>query len=709
MVAFAAVIAVGLAVFARTLWKRWEILTIGKPEDRFSNPGARIANMLRVAIFQSKILNEFQAGIMHALIFWGFCVVSLNTTIFVAEGFSNELLPKVLHAVGLGSGQVMGNLYAVSKDVFEVLVIVGLAIAFYRRLVLRPDRLTYSFEANLILLFIFVLMVSDFFMFGIKLNSRELPAEFAKYIPVSAAFGSFVKGWSQGAQHTFYAVNFWVHLVVLFTFLNMLPLSKHFHVITSIPNTYFASLEPKGRLSKMNLEDENATSFGTGQFADLSWKNIFDTYTCTECGRCQTVCPAYETKKPLSDKEINQNIKHALYDHAAALLDAKRRPAGEAAGGAGEGGGEGGDGQPAVPTLNGEVVKEETLWACTTCRWCDEACPVTIENVPRIVDMRRYLVLTESKFPKELTAVFKGLENQSNPWGIGSNKRQDWAEGMEGLKWASENPDFEYLYWVGCAGSFDDRNKKVTLAMLKILDAAGVKYAMLGNEEGCCGDSARRLGNEYLFQSLVQANVEIFNTYKVKKIITTCPHGYNTFKNEYPQFGGNYEVFHHTELIAQWIGDGKLKLANAVEGACTYHDSCFLGRYNEVYEPPRDILKAVPGVGLKEMPQNRMRSFCCGAGGGRMWLEETIGERINRKRTAEALSVLSGDATLKVPPEPPARSGEMNRPALAGPDGHIATACPFCLIMLDDGVKDKGVEEKVKTLDIAEIVARSLA
>jgi Fe-S oxidoreductase/nitrate reductase gamma subunit len=684
MIAYCAVIAIGLALFARTLYSRWELLLVGKYEDRFSNFWARVVNTLKIAFAQTKILQEWQAGLMHVFIFWGFCVVALNTSMFVAEGFSRDLLPKFLSAIHFAPGNIPYNLYAIAKDLFEILVIMGLAIAFYRRLILRPDRLTFSFEANLILLFILTLMVTDFFMFGIKVNLKEFPPEFASWVPVSALAGKLIGGWSEHAQHIFYAVNFWVHLVVLFAFMNMLPLGKHFHVITSIPNVYFSSLEHPGRLSKMNLEDENATSFGLGMVQDLSWKNIFDTYTCTQCGRCQEVCPAYQTKKPLSDKEMNLDIKHMLYEEADHLIAARKAAKAAAAKGAEatEAPAEAPADAHVVPQLTGETVKEDTIWACTTCRWCDHACPVTIENVPRIVDMRRYLVLTESKFPKELTAVFKGLENQSNPWGIGSNKRQDWAEGLEGIKWAAENPDFEYLYWVGCAGSFDDRNKKITMAMLKILDAAGVSYAMLGNEEGCCGDSARRLGNEYLFQALAQANVEIFNSYKVKKIITTCPHGYNTFKNEYSQFGGDFEVYHHTELIARFIAEGKLKLDNVHNyGTCTYHDSCFLGRYNQVYEQPRDVLKAVPGVQLKEMPQNKSNAFCCGAGGGRMWLEEHLGERINRKRTAEALSLNPNT---------------------------IATACPFCLIMLDDGIKDKGVEETVKTLDIAEMVAKSL-
>jgi len=676
MVAFLAIIAGGLAIFAWLLYKRWELLTIGKYENRFSNLGARLWNVIKIALGQSKIFYEGQAGIMHAFIFWGFCVVAVNTITFVGEGFAANF-----HIPFLGPDQILGKLYALSKDFFEVIVIIGLMIAFYRRLILKPDRLTYSFEANLILLFILTLMITDFFLFGVKLNTHELDPSFAKWVPVSALFGKMVAGMSEHSQKIFFGVNYFLHLIVLFTFMNLLPLSKHFHVITSIPNVFFSNLEPKGRLTKMNLDDENATSFGMGQIQDMTWKNIFDTYTCTECGRCQNVCPAYQTKKPLSDKEINQTIKHCLFDEADHLIAAKKAAA-KAASAEAPAAEQAADDQHVVPMLTGDLIKDDTIWSCTNCRWCDEACPVTIENVQRIVDMRRYLVLTESKFPKELNLVFKGLENQSNPWGIGSNKRQDWAEGMQNIKWAAENPEFEYLYWVGCAGSFDDRNKKVTSAMLKILDTAGVSYAMLGNEEGCCGDSARRLGNEYLYQALAQANIEIFNTYKVKKIITTCPHCFNTFRNEYPQFDGNYEIIHHSELIANLIAEGKIKPTKALEGICTYHDSCFLGRYNEIYSEPRAILSSIPGVELKEMPQNRRSSFCCGAGGGRMWLEEHIGERINRTRTVEALSL---------------------KPK------HIATACPFCLIMIDDGVKDKGAEEQVKTLDIAEIVARSLS
>ena len=675
MIVFVAVLVLGLGWFARLLFIRARLLTLGKKENRFVPVWQRIRGVILYALLQRRLVNEFWAGVMHVFIFWGFCVVSINTLTFVAEGFVEGF-----HLPLLGPEQMPGKLYGLAKDVFEVLVVVGLAIAFYRRLIVRPKRLTYSFEAHLILLFILTLMLTDFVMFGIKLNLGQLPTEFARWVPVSAAAGHLLRDLSAEAQQTLFAVNYWLHLVVLLVFLNLLPTSKHFHIITSIPNVYFQRLPPKAVLAPINLEDENATSWGLAHIPDLTWKQILDSWSCTECGRCEKFCCAKQTDKPLTHKGINQDLKHHIYAEGPAHLAARRKNDGAAAAS------ESAEGAASFTPrfIPGDVISEDTLWACTTCGWCEEGCPVLIENIPRIVDMRRYLVLTESRFPKEATGVFKGMENNSNPWAIASNKRQDWAEGLSGVRWMSEveDPDrVEWLYYVGCAGSFDDRNKKIARAMVRILEAAGVNYAMLGMEEGCCGDSARRLGNEYLFQALAQANIETFKNYKIKKILTTCPHGYNVLKNEYPQFGGNYQVVHHTEFIRDLIRSGKLRLQPQAAGALTYHDSCYLGRLNDVYRAPREVLEAATGQPVREMRRHHSESFCCGAGGGRMWLEEHLGTRINRARTAEAL--------------------ELN------PDT-IASACPFCLIMLDDGVKDKGVEEKVKTLDISEIVARAL-
>jgi Fe-S oxidoreductase len=675
MIVFITILVLGLGWFARLIYQRARLLTLGKKENRFTPVWARIRSVILYALLQRRLLNEFWAGVMHVFIFWGFCVVSINTATFVAEGFVEGF-----HFPLLGPGDAPGKAYGLAKDIFEVLVIAGLAIAFYRRLIVRPKRLTYSFEAHLILLFILTLMLTDFVMFGIKLNLGALPADFARWVPISAAAGHLLRGLPAETQQALFAVNYWLHLVVLLVFLNLLPTSKHFHIITSIPNVYFQRMPPKAALAPVNLEDENATSWGLAHLTDLTWKQILDSFSCTECGRCEKFCCAKQTDKPLTHKGINQDIKHHIYAEGPAHLAERRRQAANPAstGEAGEGAT-----QFSPRLIPGDVISEDTLWACTTCGWCEEGCPVLIENIPRIVDMRRYLVLTESRFPKEATAVFKGMENNSNPWAIASNKRQDWADGLK-VRWMSEVEDpnqVEWLYYVGCAGSFDDRNKKIARAMVRILDAAGVNYAMLGMEEGCCGDSARRLGNEYLFQALAQANIETFNNYKVKKILTTCPHGYNTLKNEYPQFGGNYQVVHHSEFIRDLIRSGRLRLKPKAAGALTYHDSCYLGRLNGLYRAPREVLEAATGSPIKEMRRHHSESFCCGAGGGRMWLEEHIGTRINRARTTEALE-LSPDT--------------------------IASACPFCLIMLDDGVKDKGVEDKVKTLDIAEIVERAL-
>jgi Fe-S oxidoreductase len=468
---------------------------------------------------------------------------------------------------------------------------------------------------------------------------------------------------------------FWVHLLILLVFLNFLPLGKHFHIITALPNVFLRSLPPaSAALRKLDLEAENA-SFGTATVADLSWKEGLDVYSCTECGRCQTFCPTYVTGKPLSHKEVNRALKHHLIDQApalAALARARDDAAREAARGA-------------LPAVAGSVVAEETFWACTTCGWCETACPVLIENVPRLIDLRRQAVLVDAAMPDEAARVFKNVENQGNPWGIGSNRRTEWCEDLA-VPRASEGSDYEYLFFVGCAGSFDDRQKKVSRAIVRILREAGVKFAILGEEETCTGDAARRLGNEYLFQMQAQANVDNFQKYGVKKVLTQCPHCFNAIRNEFPQFGGNYQVVHHTQLIAELIAQGKLRPGAASELAglaVTFHDPCYLSRHNGITEEPRAALQAA-GVSIREMARSRRTGFCCGAGGGRMWLEEKLGTRVNQNRVLEAAATL-GDK-----------------------GGVVATGCPFCLTMVKDGIAETGNEEKLKVLDVAEIVAAAL-
>jgi Fe-S oxidoreductase len=459
------------------------------------------------------------------------------------------------------------------------------------------------------------------------------------------------------------------------------------HIITTPANHFLQSFKPTGYIEPIR-DFENAEAFGVGKLEEFTWKQIFDSDACTRCGRCQDGCPAYLTGKPLSPKKVVQDIKtHWLEkcpDTALAMVAAKlpaplrnaitaklpvvpaegEAPAEEATGKA----------------LVGEVVDLHELWACTNCMYCMEHCSASIEHVPKIIDMRRYKVLTEADFAPELQLTCRNMENNSNPWGVGAHLRGDWAKEL-GIKTLAEDPNVEYLFYVGCSGSFDDRGKKISVAFAKILQEAGVSFGILGTEEGCCGDSAMRSGNEYLFQSLAQANIDVMNGYGVKKIIAICPHGYNALKKDYPNFGGNFEVYHHTEIIANLIATGKIKLPEPLKGTFVYHDSCFLGRYNHIYDQPRQILKAIRGINVVEMERNLDKSFCCGAGGARMWMEEDIGERINNARTKQAIAV----------------NADM-----------IAVGCPFCLTMMSDGIKDNHKEETMQAWDLAELVVKAM-
>ena len=461
-----------------------------------------------------------------------------------------------------------------------------------------------------------------------------------------------------------------------------LPFSKHLHLLGCPFNEYFRNLGQKGELTSIEglldededeeEEDEDEElNFGVANIEDYTWKDLLDLYSCAECGRCQEVCPAYNSEKPLSPKKLMIDLKHHLDERGVKLLKLKPKDRPE----------------EEDSLIIGEIIKEDEIWACTTCYACVEYCPIFNEQMPKLIDLRRYMVMAQENFPKEAANFFKNLDNNYNPWPIGFAKRADWAKDLEvktikeKKKTKETEKDIEYLYWVGCAGAFDERNKKVSEAMIKILNSANISFAILGKEEKCCGDSARRLGNEYAFQMLAMENIEILNEYNIKKIITQCPHCYNTLKNEYPHFDGNYKVIHHTELIFNLLKARKIKIKGKIDNIMCYHDSCYLGRYNDIYEEPRNILKSLSANGnLKEMELNHNKSFCCGAGGGRMWLEETIGKRINIMRAEQSLEI----------------GAEL-----------VATACPYCLTMFEDGFKDKNVEN-VSTKDIAELVAEHL-
>ena len=657
------VLLVGLGVFAYTMYKRIQVLKLAGSVDVRNNVEQRLMGVMRQVFGQQRMLHgDITAGLMHFLIFWGFVVVLLNTFHFLVGGFTGG----EFHLPLLGRDQPLGTFYLILRDLFEVLVLGAVLYALWRRLVTRPARLKLSVEANLILTFIAILMVTDFIMGGCTMIEAGGEGWFS---PMERLMAMIFSGLNLGTAGIVYTTAWWVHLVTLLIFLNLLPLGKHFHVLLSVFEVYFRKLTPMGELPTMDLEDEDLENFGSSKLEHLTWKNWFDGYNCTECGRCDHFCPANSTGKQLSPRSVITGTRDRIYECQPNLLKALAL-------GANRGDF---DVEEEMPAFVGEVHTDEVLWACTTCGACDVHCPLMIEHVEPIVQMRRHLVLEEEgRFPKELVATFNGLERQGNPWSIGAHQRNEWAEGLE-VPTLSENPQAEYVYFVGCMASLDERNKATARAMVKLLKQAGVSFAIL-DAETCCGDPARRCGNEYLAQALIEMNAEQFREGKVKKVVTACPHCFNTLKNEYQQFGVEFdEVLHHGQLLMRLIDSGKLKPGSTDRTRFVYHDSCYLGRYNSVYYQPRDILRSVRGVELTEAQFNRDKGYCCGAGGGMMFMEETEGTRVNHWRYAQLRATGATE---------------------------IGVACPFCMAMLDDAARDKGDDTKVR--DIALILLDSM-
>lgn len=650
----ALILVFALGFFTYSIYKKYKVLTLAKASDRLDNLSDRIKSLLTYGFGQERLIKrDFWPGLLHAFIFWGFCIVALQTIYSFALGFdANFTFPFV--------PEWLWNFYRLIKDSIEVLVVTGVLFFLYRRLVSKPSRVTLSGEGVLILCFILTLMMTDFINDGVHFIHNGFP-DSALWGPVSYVFGLGMKGLSPETLAIIGGTSYFLHIGVVLVFLNFLPYGKHFHVITGLPNVFLRNEKPYGALNPINLEDPNATTFGVEKLNEFTWKDILDVYSCTECGRCTAQCPAHNTGKPLNPKEINISIKDYLVANLNGLTSSKTE-----------------DKEKALTPLVPEVIHPDILWSCTTCRACEEACPVFIEFVERIVDMRRNLVLMKGEFPEEAQSSLRNIENNGNPWGIGFDERATWAKDLNIPSLAEKN-EVDVLYWVGCAGSFDDRNKKVSTALVKILREAGVSFAILGPEETCTGDPARRIGNEYLFQTLAKQNIETMGKYKFKTVLAQCPHCFNTIKNEYPQFGGNYEVLHHTDYIARLIDEGRVKPIKELKQTLTFHDSCYLGRYNNIYDAPRKILESIPGVEYKEVELSKDTGRCCGAGGGRMWMEERIGTRVNHKRLEDLQTVQ---------PET------------------IASACPFCKVMITDATKDKNVEIPVK--DVAEILAESL-
>ncbi len=652
---FAVVLIAALGFFGYNLARLISYVKLGKPENRFSNVGQRIKNVLTIAIGQSKLMREPFAGLLHVLIFWGFIVLLSAVVESIIEG----LVPGASLAF-------LGPLYSPLtwlQDLFGALVVVSVVISLARRLFFPPKRLEVSghakWDAILVLALILTVMIT---MFGQNATRPFVHP----HVPHEARFVSALLSGSLSADSaaTWYSVFLWGHMLAVLGFLNYLPYSKHLHVIASTFNVYFSNLgiEPKGTLKPINLADETLMKYGATDIDDLTWKQLLNGYTCTECGRCTSVCPANTTGKLLNPKKIIVDVRARTFEKAPVLR-----------------GGLTGSDQERETILSRQLldnfITEQELFACTTCMACVQECPVMIEHVDTIVDLRRGLVLNESRFPPELTTTFNNLERNYTPWAFSHATRADWAEGLD-IPLMANTPDAEMLFWVGCAGAYDARYKKVTQSFAQLMKRAGVKFAILGTEEKCNGDAARRMGNEYLAQMLIQENVATLNKYNVKKIVTTCPHCLQSLGKEYKQFGGDYEVVHHTTFLKQLIEEGKLTPAGEQTRMITFHDPCYLGRYNDEYDAPRALVDAVAGTRV-EMRRSRDRSFCCGAGGGRMWMEEHEGKRVNIERTEEALGT--------------------------GADA-IATGCPFCLTMITDGVKAKDAAERVQVKDIAELL-----
>jgi Fe-S oxidoreductase len=557
----------------------------------------------------------------------------------------------------------VASVLSTMSDVLTVLVLAALVMAFVRRYVVRVPRLERNVDAWVILGLIFVVVVSDFGIESLTLGLH--PHLF--YAPLGILVASWLRPMGAVALGRTLEIITWIKLVDLLSFMVYLPYSKHFHMVAAPVNAYVRNLEPRGRLPKLDLEDDTRESFGVGQVTDLTWHDLLDAYACVQCGRCTAQCPAHQTGKSLSPKQVIVDIRQHLERVGPILRTPEsERTAAQAA-------------LLEVP-LAGGVVPTEDLWACTTCGACVEACPVFDEHVVKIVGMRQHLVLTQGEFPAEAQSFFRNLESSSNPWGLPMERRGELAAELD-LKDLSRGDHAEVLYWVGCMGVYDDRARRVTVSTLRLMKAAGVDVGLLGPLEQCTGDAARRLGNEYLFQTLAQANVATLNDLGVTTIVTTCPHCFNTIQNEYPQFGGSYEVIHHSDYLARLVADGRLKPTEGSERTITYHDSCYLGRYNGIYDAPRQALESIPHVKLVEMPRHRETSFCCGAGGGRMWLEEPVGKRVNVNRSEEA--VATGADT-------------------------VATACPFCLAMIRDGVQAVDQSNAVQVRDFAELLAESV-
>lgn len=700
---FLAVMGYAFYLFYRAVYHRYLYLKLGEPSNFRQRGEGRWAEFLSQVFGQKKLMKDPKSGVMHFLIFYGFIILQFGALDLIVKGLTaGKHLPIPGYEV-----------FGLMQEVTVILILVAMGYATYRRYGEKLTRLKKGWKPSIVVFFIFFLMLSV--VLSLSFERLWLDLQFSGYAPISSIIALAFTGISSSTAYGWFIGFWWMHLLILLSFLVYVPQSKHFHIMTAPLNIWFRRSEPVGRLTKLDLEDEEAETFGVGQIEDFSQKQMLDFYACVECGRCTDMCPASNTGKVLSPMHLITKLRDHMVEKgtvvtgkspwvpsylfatsdAHSLVTEEKEPALWHTN----------DGviTNIVPTLDwhkstwaindkkpeqleliGDVISEEEIWSCTTCRNCEDQCPVSNEHVDKIIDLRRHLVLMQGSVPQEGQRAMQNIERQGNPWGLNRNDRATWTGDIGGIQvpTVKENPDFEYLFFVGSMGSYDLRSRSISRAFARLLNQSGISFAILGNEEKNSGDTPRRMGNEMLFQQLCTDNIEIFRKYGVRKIVTACPHTFNTLKNEYPEFGlEGVEVYHHTQLLDQLIQAGKLNPLHEVKERITYHDSCYLGRYNNVYDEPRNILKAIPGVELAEMKRSRENGMCCGAGGGMMWLEEKSGKRVNLARTEQALEV---------------------NPTV------ISSACPYCLTMMEDGTKMKEVEERVKAKDIAELLEQSV-
>ena len=656
---------VAFAGFGYFTWRKLSIVAALQPDVRWNDIGARLRTVLTNGFLQERMIQrDWKPGVMHTAIFLGFMSLLLRKLQLIAIGYYEPFTYP----------GIAGGLFSAFKDFVECVVVLAVSYGYYRRYVLKPARLEPNKEALLVLSLIMAIMITDFlfdgFRFALLSVTDPALAHERAYAFVGGRVADALAGLSPEALRAGYYFFYWVQLLVVFSFLVILPLGEHFHIVTALPTLFFRRGGPTNTVPAVDLEkimgdsaDEADMKIGVRTVKDLTWKDGLDSFTCTECGRCKDACPTFLTGKPLSLKWVNDAVKHHLLEKREVILDPNAA-------------------DDALPPLVGDVIKEETLWACTTCGYCEAACPIELEHLSKFFRMRQHRVMMDGEFPHELKPVFDAYEVQSNPWGLAADTRGAWAAALDVPVVSSpeEVKDLDYLFYVGSAESFDPRGQKIATAFVKVLKAAGVKFGILGAAEGSTGECVRRAGNEMLFQQLAGTLVETLNGMGVTRIVTCDPHAFNSLRNEYPAFGGKYEVIHHTQLIAKLIAEGRLPVQPKFERVI-YHEPCYLGRHNGEFEAPRSVLQRISKDTPLEFDLQRQKAMCCGAGGGRMWMEESIGTRINTTRVEQALP---------------------HAPKV------IATACPYCAVMMGDGIAAVNKENEIKAIDIVELVADAL-